>query len=99
MLSQDKKETLAGNTLKYIYFSLQLPLFECTCVLLAQLYQTTAECCQSSLVQQSGLLWLTLTATVAKHSAHPTTADVLTVFNGAWPVHCGFKAPLCFASC
>lgn len=50
-------------------------------------------------VQQSGLLWLTLATTVAKHPARPATADVLTVFNGAWPVHCAVKAPLCLASC
>lgn len=53
----------------------------------------------SVLVQQSGLLWLILTATVAKHSAQPTTTDVLTVFSGAGPIHCGFKAPLCFEMC
>lgn len=47
------------------------------------------------LVQQTDLLWLSLTATVAKHPTRPTTTDVLTVFNGARPIHCGFKVPLC----
>lgn len=37
------------------------------------------------LVQQSGLLWLILTATVANHSASPAT-DVLTMLNGAQPI-------------
>jgi len=36
-------------------------------------------------VQRPGLLWLIPTATVAKHSAPPTSTDVLTVFNGARP--------------
>lgn len=29
------------------------------------------------------------------YSAHPTTTDEMTVFSGARPNHCGFKAPQC----
>lgn len=49
------------------------------------------------LLHRSGFFWLILTATVVKHSATPTTTDVLTVFKGARPIH-WFKELWCFSS-
>ena len=46
----------------------------------------------------SGLLWLILAETVAKHPARPTTTDVPTVFGGSRPIHCGFKGTSVFSN-
>lgn len=92
MLSQAKK---VGNHCLKSWF-----VFHCnSCCMRVHVYYWLSYIrwlLSSLIVLQSGLLWLILRATVAKHSARPTTTDVLTVFNGARPIHCGLKVPLCF---
>lgn len=88
---------ISTGSLDFVFFSVQLVLRERTCKLLARFYQRTAML-SILLAKQSDLLRLTLTSTVAKHSAGSTTADVLiVVFCGVWPITvdskhlCGLK--------
>lgn len=59
---------ISTGSLDFVFFLVQLVLRERTCKLLARFYQRTAML-SILLAQQSGLLRLTLTSTVAKHSA------------------------------
>lgn len=87
---------ISTGSLDFVFFSVQLVLRERTCKLLARFYQRTAML-SILLAQQSGLLRLTLTSTVAKHSAGSAADVLIVVFCGVWPITvdskhlCGLK--------